>query len=73
MFLMGVNYAKFSLNHSLESSLEMVQIIQERINTNKFTFEELNMTYDHLLNQNSLSSVFSLEWLKKFKFRFERI
>ena len=71
MFLIGVNYERFKHNYSSNSFKILAEIIQKRIGKKLMNQLEVLKTYENLLEQDNLSSVFDLVWLSRFKDKFE--
>ena len=65
LFLIGVNYGKFSVLFEDKLFIRILIKIQNKITKETLDEDQVMKTFKRLLNQNRISKVFELDWLNK--------
>jgi hypothetical protein len=70
--LIGVNYEKFKHNYEPMTFYRLAKLLQKKLNSGLLEGAELQRTFNELFEQESLTQVFDLFWMKRHKKKFEQ-
>jgi ariadne-1 len=69
--LIGINYEKFKHNYQPSTFYGLAKLLQKKLNSGVLEGADLQRTYNELFEQESLTQVFDLFWMKRHKKKFE--